>query len=252
MIIQQVVVIYNRKCDASISVQALLKQSCKPVIIDNSTEDYGNNEFCKNHGLLYISMDGNKGLSKAYNKAISFFSGKVKYIQWFDDDTEIPDGFIIRAEQFVVSHPMVDVFVPVVISGNNKEILSPNRMRKAYTYKVEDIQELKAGEFSAINSGMIVNTDVYRNYRYDERMFLDCIDNDFMCYCWKNNVEIDIVKDLKLIQNFSGDEKGNKKASLMRFRIFARDFRIFRRKNHCSILSTEYILMKLLINIVLC
>ena len=250
MIIQPVVVIYNNKCSDSISVRALMEQKCMPVIIDNSTGDYGNSDFCRKNGLPYISMDGNKGLSKAYNKAIDFLSENVRYIQWFDDDTDIPDGFFLKAEQYVAEHSETDVFVPVVVSGIEKEILSPSRMINAYTYKVKDIEELKEKEFSAINSGMIVSMDVFLKYRYDERIFLDCIDHDFMCYCWKNNVQIEIIKDLILVQNFSGDERSDRRASLKRYRIFARDFRIFRKKNHCSMLSTEYILFKRWINII--
>ncbi len=52
-----------------------------------------NKEYCISKGLRYISMAGNKGLSKAYNAAIDACKDKDVII-FFDDDTEVTEEYL--------------------------------------------------------------------------------------------------------------------------------------------------------------
>lgn len=70
-----VMVIYNRKIGDSITYNCL--KACPQVsltVCDNSTEDYGNSQAVAEN-VNYISMGGNAGLAKAYNKAVDALKG---------------------------------------------------------------------------------------------------------------------------------------------------------------------------------
>lgn len=250
MTIQPIVVIYNNQCDRSNSVCSLLQQSCKPIIIDNSTSDYGNRDFCNKNGLTYYSMGGNQGLTKAYNFAINQLDSNIDYIQWFDDDTSIPNGFIKSEKDYVAANPQYEVFIPIVISGKSRAILSPSKLINGNTYRINSLDDIENSSFSAINSGMIIKMSVFKEYRYDESLFLDCVDHDFMCSCWKNNVSICIMNNCILEQDFSGDCT-NIKSSLNRYKIYSKDFITFRKKNSCNTIITAFLLFKRLISILL-
>ena len=250
--IQPVVVVYNTSCDNSISVKGLLGQNLKPMIVDNSTKDYGNREYCDRMDLKYLPMGGNAGLSKAYNRALSQISETVDYILWMDDDTEIPTDYLALLLPYVENHPGYDLYIPLVQTKKKSNgLLSPSILDHYYTKRVHSVEEIGGRMFSAINSGLLVKREVYDRYSYDENLFLDCIDHDFMVYCWKMGLRMNIIKEISLMQNFSGEEKPDRKSQLNRFRIFSKDFRYFREKNKCPAASTELILLKRRINILL-
>ena len=246
--IQPVVVIYNTRCSDSESVTALLAQDRKPIVIDNSIEDYGNEAFCQDNGLPYHSMGYNAGLSKAYNAALDLLEGD--YVLWMDDDTELPEKYFTQMEAYLDKYPDYDVYLPVVITETNG-ILSPSLLHRYNTSRISSLTELKGHMFSAINSGMLVRKTVYDHYRYDENLFLDCIDHDFMVHCRKERLKIRLMKGIVLTQNFSGDQKADKKSLLNRYRIFSKDFRYFRKKNRCPGISTSMILMKRFLHILI-
>ena len=73
--IHAIVVTYNVRCSDSKTCQSLAKQTSHDfdvVVYDNSVRDFGNQEFCDNHGWIFLGGAGNKGLSVAYNAAIDF------------------------------------------------------------------------------------------------------------------------------------------------------------------------------------
>lgn len=67
--IAAVVVVYNKNVSESITCDRLLKLNRNEVtlvIVDNSEKETTNDEYCRSRNIDYISMNGNKGLSKAY------------------------------------------------------------------------------------------------------------------------------------------------------------------------------------------
>lgn len=252
VLIQPVIVLYNVFAGDSISVKSMIDQGTNPIIVDNSTKDYHNCEYCDKNNMTYISMNGNAGLSKAYNRAIMNISEDTKYILWLDDDTIIPNDYIERVTKILDQNPDYTVYLPIVKSVNDDtNYLSPCLLKNMLAYKLESLEHLKNGQFSAINSGMIVKREMYKEYKYNEVLFLDCLDHDFMCDCWENNTKIMIMRSICLRQNFSGDEKSPLKNKIKRFEIFKKDFKNFRKKHRCNRLSTELYLFKRIVGIIL-
>ena len=80
-------------------------------------------------------------------------------------------------------------------------------------------------DITAINSGMAIKLNVFDNYCYDEHIFLDGVDHNFMR---DMNIQKRMIKvfPYRCTHEFSGDSKPSMQSALTRFQIFARDSRI--------------------------
>lgn len=70
-----VVVLYNTFVNDSITINNLKKihsHSVDIIVVDNSTKDFNNEKETKANNWTYLSMNGNAGLSKAYNRALDY------------------------------------------------------------------------------------------------------------------------------------------------------------------------------------
>lgn len=239
-----VVVIYNKSCADSLTCQSIVQAEKPPAvwIVDNSTKDYGNAEYCKEHGWRYLSMQGNAGLSKAYNAALAQLGDADGLVIWADDDTCFPPTYFMQLTDYAQTHPQAALFLPVVRSG--ERWISPCIAGKYRVHPVESMEQLKGKPITAINSGMAARLLLYQDYRYDENLFLDCIDHDFMRWCRQNDVGIKIMEDVILQQSFFADSRPQRKAALFRRKLFVRDFRTYSRKCGHHRLVTELQLLK--------
>ena len=226
-----VIVLYNTKCDDSITYSNLKKMSNINIIVcDNSTIVNDNKKTVCNDGYMYIDMHGNKGLSKAYNKAIEEINktcgNQMYYVCIFDDDTDINQFFEISKKYIETS--MYDVYLPVI--KTNQRILSPCNYINNKIYPIESIEKVDLSHISAINSGMIIKSNVFKKIKYNENLFLDYIDHDFMLKVKKNNFKIKIMDDLVLTQHFSMEENTIDSA-YNRLKIMNKDLKEFYKKN---------------------
>ena len=225
-----IVVIYNKNCDESKTCQALLNRNNSDeyvMIMDNSEIKNDNMSFCNELQWKYVSMNGNKGLSKAYNKAINILKdNKNDFIIWLDDDTFITDEYIENLKKACKINSEKKVFMPIIYD-NNKKIISPSIFTKIKNFKLKDESELKKINIKnilAINTCLAVKISVYSNYRYNEKQFLDLIDNSFFYYLRKEKIEYCILPN-KIIQNFFSSEKINYEKKLKRELIEIHDYK---------------------------
>ena len=175
-----VLVIYNKNIKDSISYKMLQKQQIPVIVCDNSTTFEKNEQIVKDNQNVYISMNGNQGLSKAYNRALDWmFHQEIStddYLVLFDDDTEIPDELNTKMEN-VISQNHPDILLPVV--KDDAGILSPCRIQNGKVSRLSDIDDCSYEEITAINTGMTIRLSLFKDYRYDEHFFLDYIDHHF-------------------------------------------------------------------------
>lgn len=180
------IVIYNKKVADSITCKCLADAtnnltgySLEILIIDNSTSDYKNKEYCDSHKIHYISMDGNKGLSKAYNAAIDA-SGEKDVIILFDDDTEVTEEYFDTLNTDLILHPEIDIFAPIIY-GQDGVIYSPNEYNFLKSrYIKSPTQEIPQDKFNAIASCLAIRMRVFNNYRFNEKLFVDQVDQNFL------------------------------------------------------------------------
>ena len=182
MRVEAVVVLYNKSVKESITLQNLRGLGDNDIsicVVDNSTSDYGNEKYCRDSGLLYINMKGNEGLSKAYNVAVRTSRGTDIFVL-LDDDTEITDDYFKVLKKDASQKEDVDIFAPVII-GQDGIIYSPNE----YHFLKNDLvlnkgnREIIQSKFNAISSCLAIRSKVFEDYEYDERLFMDLVDQYF-------------------------------------------------------------------------
>jgi len=247
-----VVVIYNKKCLESVSFSEIVTNGAARVILaDNSTDpdmQLSNREACLRLGCEYCSMGGNKGLAEAYNAAIDRIGNRIDYLMLLDDDTTIPQDVISGLQQAIAMHPSASVFVPFVF--DQAALLSPSRRSSSLFFRLKKRPETFTRRMSAINSGLVIRLDLENRAKplFDDKMFLDCIDHDFILRRIRQGDSIELYP-AEFRQNFFDgtsrgrsaghegqapqDQDGQKQAALIRFGIFARDYLYFCRD--CSL-----------------
>ena len=215
-----ILVIYNKSVlDSTTYLFCKEHKEIQLIVCDNSTIDNENKMIVEKDGYQYISMHGNKGLSKAYNMAIDGIQNKQGYVMILDDDTILNEEYYHSIQNLTC-----DIAIPIVKSQTS--ILSPCNMDHYVASGWDGKSEIN--HISAINSGMVINLKLFKNYRYDENLFLDYVDHHFMMDMQNKNIQ---VLDCVIHQEFSAEEKTSLESCLNRFRIFKKDSKYFYR-NH--------------------
>lgn len=223
-----IMVVYNKLVDDSITYQCLKEAANIYVVVcDNSNKPFSNRETVEQDGYIYIDMEGNCGLSKAYNRALDAISVRNPsmdgYVMIFDDDTFLPADFFEKMSEAIASS-RADIYLPIV--EDEIGILSPNVMKKYYCHRViADVWSIKKEELCGINSGMTIRLALFQRYRYDEGLFLDYVDHNFLRDMRKDQRKLAIV-DTKIRQTFSSNTDSKEKATV-RFQIFKKDINHF-------------------------
>jgi GT2 family glycosyltransferase len=209
------IVLYNKKLSDSVTYNRI-KETNYPidfVIFDNSTSDYQNESACIENNHKYLSVNENVGLSKAYNRIFEYATSmQYNYIILFDDDSSISEDYFLKLEQHLKNNEQV--IAPIICDANDK-IWGPKEhanismlkyiKSKREPLSIEKIIKMeKNNELSAINSGLVINYDVFSKYTYDESLFLDCVDWKFCDDMQKMNIQINYFEG-KIIQDFHYD-----------------------------------------------
>lgn len=224
------VVIHNRTAKESPACLSLLLQKdpdARILLYDNSEGDYGLRESCKRYGWTYLGGQGNLGLPRAYNAALDLLrqEGDQGHLCLLDDDTDLPDDFITSVTSETAKDPDKLLF-PILRQG--EKILSPWTEEKTPRFfgTEEECLQAEGSGLLAFNSGMLIPLKAVRDYRYDERLFLDCVDYSFLRDMKRRGVT---GKAIPVIcrQHFSGAERPPAAAAMARFSIYTRDMRIF-------------------------
>ena len=218
------VVVYNVACQESPSLRALARiPNLSVYVADNSTRQLGNGAYCQKMGWRYLPMGGNVGLPKAYNAVLDAVEG-ASVIVWLDDDTELEPAYFDALSAALEAHPEGDIFLPRVTDEAGQ--LSPCAIEDCRVRRCAPGQAPPPERITGINSGMAVRLRAYAAYRYDEGYFLDYVDHAFLRDMKAQGRRI-VPFEGRLIQRFSGNERGNAAGARARFRIFARDFARF-------------------------
>jgi len=233
--IAAVVVVYNMYCADSPTCRSLLdidNEAVDVIIYDNSTKDFGNRSYCERRNWTYLGGSGNMGLSKAYNAAIDHLCQQTRtdIICLFDDDTFVETAYFdILKTCYDQSKPKV--YVPYIYSAGR--LLSPSMITKdgnSTTFQdQESVIDYQGGDLTAINSCMAIDMRIFADYRYDENIFLDGVDHQFIYDCKASDIGIQVIP-YTCNHMYSGDVLAPYESALNRFRINIRDYRYIYRK----------------------
>lgn len=219
------IVIYNKSCLESTTFKFIRKYKKKMniIVFDNSTIDYGNSEYCEKQNITYYTVNQNIGLSRAYNFILNKIKlSKSNYILILDDDTTLNDNYI-REVLETINIDNADVLLPLVWSNN--ELISPSSVSfNCRVKQIKDVSFINRKNITAINSGMVIRTSIYNDIKYNENLFLDYVDHDFMKNIREKNYNIKILSS-SIYQSFSRNEKQPLSSVKIRFNIYKKDFK---------------------------
>ena len=229
-----VVVIYNIYCGDSKTCRALEKlaiPNLRVLIYDNSTKELGNRDYCREAGWIYLGGAGNDGISKAYNRCVEYLlkEGAQGHVCFFDHDSSPSEAYFLALDQEISAHGQ-GIYAPFLYSANR--IMSPCLLYENHrTELLKDESAVLSAERSklgAVNSCMAVSLELFREYRYDEKIFLDGVDHSFLLDMRRRGHYLRVIP-CRCEHGFSGDEKPALETAAVRFGIYARDYRyIFR------------------------
>ena len=222
-------VIYRKNGEQSAACESLRRAgNLNVLMVDNSEDDFGNEQYCRDVGWEYLKMPGNSGLSKAYNAGIDRLRGIADYVILLDDDTTLGKAYFGALAYAICIQPEVRIFLPIV--RDRAGLLSPCRVPRFGVHRASDPQKIPQDEISGINSGMALAMSLFDDYRYDERYFLDFIDHAFMREMRSRGEPIALL-DVELIQRFSGSDRSTLEAMLRRFKSYRKDCRLYYSNN---------------------
>ncbi|PIA86234.1 glycosyltransferase [Streptococcus parauberis] len=229
--INAIIVLYNKSYKDSITINSLSKtnHNFNLVIYDNGTKDFGNREWCNQNNFTYLGDGTNRGLSYAYNRAIEQINpSQNDFLVILDDDTYLSEDYINELVSISNSKSSFDVFLPIV--KTEKFILSPSRIEHSgRVILLENVRNIDYSNITAINSGMVVKGNVYKNIKYDENLFLDCVDHDFMNQISIHKYKVKILNSV-INQTYSRESESNIKNIKIRFEIYQKDFKVYCKK----------------------
>lgn len=247
-----IIVIYNQVLD---DIDLITKRfSCisKYYLVDNSTDQrIKKANFSKaslSNNFIYIDMNGNKGLSKAYNAVIENLDDD-SWILVCDQDTTFTDDNIKHYVLNIEKHSDCDVLFPIVYDSIG--IMSPSICRGLNYIRCKNEETTFNKEnLSFINSGMMIKSIILKHCKYDENLFLDYVDHDFN----KNysGLKKKICSDIKLEQQFSGTTKNSFNTDMVRFKIFMKDTLYFGNKWGFRNSSIKLKILKRVLKLTLC
>ena len=234
-----VVVLYNRACADSPTCCALAKLADPDVsvlIYDNSTSDYGNREACVRNGWVYLGGTGNLGISKAYNACIDHLMDghQTDLVCLFDDDTQLDPSYFAMLRQ-AKERSDARIFVPMIFAAGT--LISPSLLKPGHRVSLFANQQEAAAytgrELTAINSCMAIDLQIFETFRYDEAIFLDGVDHHFTSRMQEKGETIQTFPYC-CDHGFSGTEKPPKQSALVRFRIYAKDYKYILRQEKAA------------------
>lgn len=226
--INALIVLYNKKINNSATYKSIKDyQYINIIVFDNSDYNYRefNKNYCNNNQITYYTLEKNVGLSKAYNYTIDRINkNKKDYILILDDDTHLNKSYISEAYNLILQEQF-DIILPIVKSNN--QIISPEEVQfNCRIKKIKNLDKINYNNISAINSGMIIRTEIFNTIRYNEEMFLDYIDHDFMKKVREYKLIIKIMKS-SIYQEFSRNQKNDIRREKTRFNLYLKDFYIY-------------------------
>lgn len=221
-----ILVLYNINYSQSVTFNDLIQteyfhnKRIDIIAVDNSTTDYQNNVIDNMENINYISMNGNVGLSKAYNQALNHITDKEgNLIVLLDDDTHITNQYFQEIEKAYIQQN-ADIYLPIIYDQLGC-LLSPSIIRNYRCIRAKTLDEINDRNICGINTGMAIKGEIFTSYRYNENLFLDYVDHNFIRDMKEQKRKI-VYVNTTLEQNFSllADDYTS---SLRRFKIAKKD-----------------------------
>jgi len=217
------VVIYNESLSLSSTIKSLISNktylsSVKLLIWDNSStkQDYSCDIEQYVNDIEIVHTPENTPLAKVYNIVRESKLKNEEFCLLLDQDTIIPDNYFTSLFTAIEENPNINLFLPIIKSHNH--IVSPGDLFlfKGKYWEEEQFGLVEAKNRLAINSGMFIKSNYFKNNfkGYNKELKFYGVDSYFMLEYAKINkffitIPVIIEHDSALLDN---DEEIIKKA----------------------------------------
>ncbi|BDB98141.1 glycosyl transferase family 2 [Saccharolobus caldissimus] len=185
-------------------IKSVLKS--KILIVDNNSTTSLNEIISLSD---YIIINGcNMGLAKAYNIALKFsnYLGE-DWLLLLDQDSKILEEFDIRE------------IIEEVSKLPQKDKVAIISLNKIFAYTTKENIGIFIKCKSVVNSGSILNVKICSNFKYNEDLFIDRIDNEY-CYRLRKHGYLILAYPRQLICHKIGDKISPYKKKLSKLILF--------------------------------
>lgn len=171
------------------NINAIVGSIDSILLIDNASKNASDIEiYAKRKGITLIQNKENKGLPKTFNKMITYAkSNGFNNLLLLDQDSVFQEGSVAHYKDFISSEYVC--IVPQIIQRLDE-------YEKKFGEKPIGITEV---DYS-INSGTLINLNILpSNIKFNEKLFVDCVDFDFFIQLRKAGSKILKVDKIKLL-----------------------------------------------------
>lgn len=182
------IVVYGIEPAATASLRSLARcrrhERCtlRTIVWDNSPQPSKVDWLVLGLHGDYVATPENLGLSTIYNRVTAGHLQRGEHLLLLDQDTDLPDDFLLKAAAAIEAHPNVDLFLPMVRA--NGRWASPVTYWCGWgkQWRVRLVGSIPSKRVCAINSGMIISAAYMLGSfpGYDERLRFYGTDTQFM------------------------------------------------------------------------
>lgn len=153
------------------NIAAISSQVDKVIIVDNGSKNLKEIEGLSNeYACKLIALKENKGIAHALNKILKYaFNHQFHWFLTLDQDSIVGE-YIIRDYRIALSQKSgIGVLTCVINNANIENEKCEGIKSKEFISEVDE----------CISSGCLCNTEILNEIGgFDERLFIDCVDND--------------------------------------------------------------------------
>ncbi len=218
-----VIVVYNKlPSDISFIRDFIKVRLISQIIVCDNSDRPSEEKWVEGlpQNCKYLSMHGNQGLASAYAAAQDLI--KSEYVCLLDDDTTLPLDYFDSVLS-CIHDEVADVYVPIVWAG--KMLMSPCNKDLFLFHPARNVEKIHK-RFSAINSGMIIRSALFKSYNYRTGLFLDMVDHKFISDIKSANHSIRIMTGVQIEQEYSRLSY-DKHSEVKRYSIYKKDARLY-------------------------
>lgn len=203
------IVAYGSDPMETMSLKTLLsaefpREQLRVLIWDNSPQPNVNHFVLRQLGVDYLSTPENLGLSVIYNRVIAEYLLNGEYLLLLDQDTLLPNNFLLICEAAVQQQLDIDLFLPMIWANNSWVSPLTYMMGWGYYWRHPRVGRMASRKICAINSGMLISAAYLKNDfpGYDERLRFYGTDTQFMLEYIERRSEL-VVLDVCLEHDLS-------------------------------------------------
>lgn len=171
------------------NIDAIVHKVNSILLVDNASKNINEiKSFAKENKIKLICNTRNKGLPRVFNNMISFAQESgFENLLLLDQDSVFHKDAVKYYREYISSNYVC--IVPKII-----------QRLEEYERKFGEKADAETEVEFAINSGTLINLEILpSNIRFNEKLFVDCVDFDFFIQLRKEGLKILKVDKIKLL-----------------------------------------------------